>query len=79
MSIDNIPSLLSTVNTLMTHHLVGVAEIAELLGISRQRVNAIAKTHPDFPKPEIELAAGRIWKREDIERWAKDTGRIDRK
>jgi predicted DNA-binding transcriptional regulator AlpA len=70
---------LTVVNTIMTHHLVGVAEIAELLGISRQRVNAIVKTHEDFPRPEVELAAGRIWKREDVERWARKTGRIKRK
>ena len=63
----------------MTHHLVGVAEIAELLGISRQRVDAIVKTHADFPRPEVELAAGRIWKREDVERWARKTGRLKRK
>ena len=50
--------------------LVGVAEIAELLGVTRQRVDAIARTHPDFPKPVADLAAGRIWQRRDIENWA---------
>ena len=63
----------------MTHHLMGVAEIAKLLGVSRQRVNAIVATHPDFPDPEVELAAGRIWKREDVECWARKTGRLKRR
>ncbi len=53
------------------HHLVGVAEIAEMLGITRQRVNAIVRTHADFPHPEAVLSAGRIWRREDVEEWAR--------
>ena len=31
--------------------LVGVPEIAELLGVTRQRVDAIVRTHDNFPKP----------------------------
>ena len=58
------------------HHLVGLAEIAELLGISRQRADIIAKTHDDFPQPTAVLSAGRIWKREAVEAWARETGRI---
>jgi len=56
--------------------LVGAAEIAELLGISRQRVNALARTHDDFPRPVAELTAGRIWSKQDIDAWAKRTGRL---
>jgi predicted DNA-binding transcriptional regulator AlpA len=52
----------------MAQDLVGVHEIAELLGVSRQRVHQLAAT-PDFPTPVAELAAGDIWKREDIETW----------
>lgn len=55
----------------MTHHLVGVAEIAELLGVSRQRVDRITKTFDDFPEPEAELSAGRVWSRHDIDVWIK--------
>ena len=55
--------------------LVGVAEIADMLGISRQRVNAIVQTHDDFPEPVAELSAGRIWLREEILDWARRTGR----
>ena len=56
--------------------LVGVAEIAEMLGVSRQRVDAITRTHSDFPKPVAELASGRIWMRRDVLTWARKTGRV---
>lgn len=61
-------------NVCCVHHLVGVAEIAEMLSLTRQRVNQLARDK-DFPKPEAELSAGRIWKRADIEAWAKRAGR----
>jgi predicted DNA-binding transcriptional regulator AlpA len=54
----------------MCDDLVGVAEIADLLGISRQRVNRIVQTHTDFPSPIAELTAGRIWRQSAIEEWA---------
>ena len=57
------------------HHLVGVAEIAEMFGVTRQRVNAIVKTSEDFPEPEAELSAGRIWLRSAIVAWADAHGR----
>ena len=53
----------------MMAELLGVAEIAQMVGVSRQRVNELVRSDPDFPAPEAELAAGRIWAREDIERW----------
>jgi len=56
--------------------LVGVAEIAEMLGVSRQRVHAMVKTLPDFPKPEAELSAGKIWLRKPVEDWARRRGRL---
>lgn len=62
----------------MADYLVGVAEIAEMLGVSRQRVDAISRTHEDFPAPEAELASGRIWLRKEIEAWARRSGRIPR-
>ncbi len=55
----------------MTHHLVGAAEIASILGVSRQRVSQIAAFDEDFPAPEVELASGRVWRREAIEEWAR--------
>jgi hypothetical protein len=60
----------------MTHHLVGPAEIGEMLKLTRQRVDQLARDpRSGFPEPEAELATGRIWSREAIEVWAKATGR----
>jgi hypothetical protein len=53
----------------MTHHLVGMAEIAEMLGVTRQRVAQLIESYDDFPAPEVELTAGRIWSRTAIETW----------
>jgi predicted DNA-binding transcriptional regulator AlpA len=55
---------------------MGTAEVAELLGVSRTRVGQLAQRE-DFPRPVIRLAAGPVWESADIERWARDTGRID--
>jgi predicted DNA-binding transcriptional regulator AlpA len=57
------------------HHLVGSAEIGRMLGgLSRQRVQQLI-SRPDFPKPEVVLDMGKVWKRADIERWAEAHGR----
>lgn len=55
--------------------LMGLTEIAEMLGVSRQRIDQLAHTD-DFPEPVAELAAGRIWERADVEAWARATGRL---
>ncbi len=55
--------------------LVGVAEIAELLGVTRQRVHQLTQA-PDFPAPVAELSAGRIYNRDEVEAWARRTGRL---
>ncbi|MFY1704607.1 MULTISPECIES: helix-turn-helix transcriptional regulator [Micromonospora] len=48
---------------------MGAAEIAEYLGVSRQWVEVLSKRR-DFPEPSATLKAGRIWRTEDIEQWA---------
>ena len=53
---------------------MGLAEIAQALQVSVQRVHQLAATD-SFPTPVAELAAGRVWKRADIVKWAKATGR----
>lgn len=60
----------------MPEELVGAAEIAEILGITRQRVDRISRTHSDFPLPQAELKSGRIWSRAEVEAWARRTGRL---
>jgi predicted DNA-binding transcriptional regulator AlpA len=49
--------------------LVGVAEIAQMLDVSRQRVDRIIKSAADFPPPLAELSAGRIWEKAAVEEW----------
>lgn len=60
----------------LVEELVGVAEIAKLLGLTRQRVNQLVRD-PEFPQPAAELSAGRIWRLEDVEAWARRTGRLE--
>lgn len=65
----------------LCHHLhvdlVGLTEIAEMLGVSRARAHQLAEV-PTFPKPVGSIGGGRqrIWKLPDIERWARKTGRL---
>jgi hypothetical protein len=56
------------------HHLVGAAEIGRMLGVSRQRVQQLAGRE-DFPEPDVVLEMGKVWKRADIVKWARDRGR----
>jgi prophage regulatory protein len=55
--------------------LMGIHEIAEQLGVSRQRVDELSR-RADFPLPVQRLRSGRIWRRKDVESWARDTGRL---
>jgi hypothetical protein len=46
----------------------GVSEVAEALGISRQRV-AILRKRPEFPGPVAELSSGPVWDMAQVARW----------
>jgi predicted DNA-binding transcriptional regulator AlpA len=59
----------------MAHRLMGLAEIAAMLGVSRQRADVIVKTDRAFPEPVAVLSAGRIWERESVEAWVRDAAR----
>jgi predicted DNA-binding transcriptional regulator AlpA len=61
--------------TSKTLDLVSVAEIRELLGVSRQRVHQLIRADPTFPTPVAQLGVGRIWLRRDVEIWARRVGR----
>jgi predicted DNA-binding transcriptional regulator AlpA len=54
---------------------MGLTEVAEYLGITRQRVHQLARSET-FPKPIAHLRAGLIWRTVDIELWAEETGRL---
>ena len=49
--------------------IMAAAEIADYLGISRQRV-AVLVERPDFPSPMAHLSVGRIWRTADVRQWA---------
>ena len=59
----------------MPEHLMDMQAIAELLGVSKQRVQQLAAAGK-LPEPTAELSIGRVWLRTDIETWARETGRI---
>jgi predicted DNA-binding transcriptional regulator AlpA len=46
----------------------GFAEVADFLGVSRQRVLVLVN-RPDFPAPIQTLASGRIWLARDVREW----------
>src|SRR5262249_12855413 len=52
----------------VTPQLVGVAEIAEMTGITPRYVTQLAHRRR-LPQPVAELECGRIWLRADIEQW----------
>ena len=56
--------------------LVIAADIAERLGISRARVSVLA-SRSDFPKPVGRLGRSDVWRWMSVERWARETGRLD--
>jgi len=49
---------------------VRLVEIAELLGVTKQRAHQIAE-EKGFPKPLGEDARGRMWSRYEVQAWAK--------
>lgn len=48
---------------------MAAAEIADYLGVSRQRV-AVLVERPGFPAPIAHLSVGRIWRTSDVREWA---------
>jgi hypothetical protein len=49
---------------------VGVAELAEMLGVTKQRASALAQENSGFPPPITFLKSGPIWKRSHVARFA---------
>jgi len=56
--------------------LVIAADIAERLRISRARVSVLANG-PGFPRPVGRLGRSDVWRWASVERWARDTGRLN--
>lgn len=61
--------------------LMGTAEVAALLGVSRQRVLQLLADDTTFPPPAAVLKMGKVWDAEVVRRWAqgytpRGTGKI---
>lgn len=63
--------------------LVGAVEAGAILGVSRQRVHALAAAHPGFPRPIVRTATAWLWTEDAIRafaaRWERKPGRPARK
>lgn len=47
--------------------LLGTSEVAEVLGVARQRVGQLLDTRADFPAPIARPSAGPVWTRSSVE------------
>jgi len=48
--------------------LVGINDIAEMLGVSRTRADQLSR-RPNFPEPKVRHARVRLWEQSDVEAW----------
>lgn len=51
--------------------LYGTSEIADRLGVTRQRAHVITR-QKGFPEPYEELVMGSVWLVEDVEEWIRE-------
>lgn len=49
--------------------LAGLAEVAEMLGVSRERVRQLRAERVDFPRPVADLQATPVWQRSEVAAW----------
>ena len=54
--------------------LVGIAEVAELFGTTRQAASNWRVRHANFPSPTASLKSGPVWELPDIIAWAEEQG-----
>jgi len=50
--------------------LMGTAEVAAVLGVSRQRVLQLLSEQVDFPRPVALLRMGKVWHGPEVRAWA---------
>jgi predicted DNA-binding transcriptional regulator AlpA len=62
-------------STLVDMELVGIAEVAEMLKVSKQRADQLAR-QTGFPAPVATLTGGRVWEKSDVKAWMRETGRL---
>ena len=68
---DDDPGLLR----FLAEHLVGPAEIADMLKVEANTVNVWKVRHQDFPTPVRRLKTGDVWDGREVKAWAQKTGR----
>ena len=56
----------------MSSDLLGIAEIAELAGVSKQAVSNWRARYDHFPRPAQTLQSGPVWQREKVASWVKN-------
>jgi predicted DNA-binding transcriptional regulator AlpA len=49
--------------------LVGSAEVAEIVGLTKSSINYLARTDPTFPEPVHHVRATPLWLAPEIENW----------
>ena len=54
--------------------LVGINEVAEMLGVSRTRADQLSR-RPSFPEPKVRHARVRLWEEKDVQAWMEANGR----
>jgi hypothetical protein len=62
-----------------TADLLDATEVAALLGLAhRQAVSTYRLRYDDFPEPVVVKNSGTctLWRRQDVEGWARRTGRL---
>jgi hypothetical protein len=62
----------------LAEHIVGPAEIADLLGVHANTINQWKARDLDFPMPIRRLRGIDLWDRREVLVWAKRTGRYPR-
>jgi prophage regulatory protein len=77
----NVPASLTRVkrwpwdgHLIVSSQLVSRVEIADMLGVSKQRVHQLIQRE-DFPAPLAQLGIGDVWEREAVETWIRTSGR----
>lgn len=75
--VEGLPTLDEMGRRVDVDNLVGAAEIAERCGVKRpQVVHDWRRRYEDFPEPVAQLRTALVWNWPEVERWAKETGRL---
>lgn len=56
--------------------LLAAGDIAQLAGVTTDAVHQWAKRYPEFRGLAVATSTGLIWRRDDVERWLRETGRL---